>query len=470
MSDDPQSNRTATPVATSWSDLRAQFRGRLIQPADADYEEARWVWNGTIDRHPAAIAQCADADDVVAAVNFARDHGVLLAVRGGGHSIPGHSTCDGGLVIDLSPMKAIGVDAAARTARAEGGVKWVEFDAATQQHGLATTGGTNSDTGIAGLTLGGGEGWLMRVFGYACDNLLAAEVVLADGSRVRASEQENADLFWGLRGGGGNFGVVTAFEYRLHPVGPTVLAGPIIYPLDQVREVTAFQRDFMRDAPDEIAVLNAFLTVPPIEPFPEPLHGQKMLFVVPFYAGSVEEGEHALAPLRAAGHSIADAVAPIPYVALQQSLDGVLPRGVHAWSRYEYLRDLEDDAMSLMADHFTRAPGPQTVIVTGRLGGALDRVTADATAAANRGKPYFAWVIGAWLPDQPAEPGIAWTRGVSEALQPFAVGGTYVNALPDVGNAQVHAAYPPQTYERLVTLKRTYDPGNLFHLNQNIEP
>lgn len=310
----------------------------------------------------------------------------------------------------------------------------------------------------------------MRVFGYACDNLLAAEVVLADGSRVRASEQENADLFWGLRGGGGNFGVVTAFEYRLHPVGPTVLAGPIIYPLDQVREVTAFQRDFMRDAPDEIAVLNAFLTVPPIEPFPEPLHGQKMLFVVPFYAGSVEEGEHALAPLRAAGHSIADAVAPIPYVALQQSLDGVLPRGVRAWSRYEYLRDLEDDAMSLMADHFTRAPGPQTVIVTGRLGGALDRVTADATAAANRGKPYFAWVIGAWLPDQPAEPGIAWTRGVSEALQPFAVGGTYVNALPDVGNAQVHAAYPPQTYERLVTLKRTYDPGNLFHLNQNIEP
>ncbi|HKS70862.1 MAG TPA: FAD-dependent oxidoreductase, partial [Ktedonobacterales bacterium] len=233
---DPQSTRTATTVATSsWSDLRARLRGRLIQPDDADYEEARHTWNGMADKRPAAIAQCADAGDVVAAVNFARDHGVLLAVRGGGHSIPGHSTCDDGLVIDLSPMKAISVDPTARTARAEGGVKWAEFDAATQQHGLATTGGTNSDTGIAGLTLGGGEGWLVRTFGYACDNLIAAEVVLADGSRVRASEQEHADLFWGLRGGGGNFGVVTAFEYRLHPVGPIVLSGPIIYPLDQVR-------------------------------------------------------------------------------------------------------------------------------------------------------------------------------------------------------------------------------------------
>lgn len=468
---DPQSTRTATTVATSsWSDLRAQLRGRLIQPDDADYEEARHTWNGMADKRPAAIAQCSDADDVVAAVNFARDHGVLLSIRGGGHSIPGHSTCDGGLVIDLSPMKAISVDPAARTARAEGGVKWGELDAATQQHGLATTGGTNSDTGIAGLTLGGGEGWLVRAFGYACDNLLAAEVVLADGSRVRATEQENADLFWGLRGGGGNYGVVTAFEYRLHPVGPTVLAGPIIYPLDQVREVAAFQREFMRAAPDALMVMTAFLTVPPVEPFPEPLHGQKLLFVVPLYVGPVEQGERVLAPLRAVGHPIADAVAPIPYVALQQSLDAVLPRGMHIWSRYEYLRDLEDDAMALIADHFLQAPGPQTVVVVGRLGGALDRIAPAATAVAHRGKPYFAWIIGGWLSQQLDDQGIAWTRGVSEALQPFAAGGTYVNALPDAGDAQIHTAYPPQTYERLVALKRKYDPGNLFRLNQNIVP
>lgn len=464
------SDPMATTVAPSWSDLRARLRGRLIQPDDADYEEARHVWSGMADKRPAAIAQCANADDVVAAVNFAREQGLLLAVRGGGHSLPGHSTCDGGLVIDLSPMKAISVDPAARTARAEGGVKWVELDAATQQHGLAVTGGTNSDTGIAGLTLGGGIGWLERAFGYACDNLIAAEIVLADGSRVRASEQENPELFWGLRGGGGNFGVVTAFEYRLHPVGPIVLSGPIIYPLDQVREVTAFQRDFMRDAPDEVTVFNAFLTVPPMEPFPEPLHGQKMLFVVLLYVGPIEEGERALAPLRAVGHPIADAVAPVPYVAVQQTLDPIGPRGIHSWSRAEYLRDLNDNAMTAIAEHFAQAPAPQTHVVVARMGGALAKLPLDATAFGHRDDSYLVWIIGFWQAGVPDESGIAWTRGLSDALQPYTTGTTYVNALQDEGDVQIHAAYSPQTYERLVALKRKYDPGNLFRLNQNIVP
>jgi FAD/FMN-containing dehydrogenase len=467
---DPQFTRPATSVAAAWDDLRARMRDRLILPEDDGYEEARHIWSGMTDKRPAAIASCADSDDVVAAVNFAREQQLLLAVRGGGHSIPGHSTCDGGLVIDLSPMKAISVDPVARTARAQGGVKWGELDAAAQRHGLAVTGGTNSDTGIAGLTLGGGVGWLERAFGYASDNLIAADVVLADGRQVRASEEENADLFWGLRGGGGNFGVATAFEYRLHPVGPVVLSGPIVYPLDQAREVAAFQRDFMRGAPDEISVFNVFLTVPPMAPFPEPLYGQQLLFVVPLYVGSIEDGERAIAPLRSLGRPIADAVEPMPYLMVQQTFDAVLPRGIHSWSRIEYLRDLDGDAMAILADHITQAPSPQTHIIVGRMGGAIAKHASDATAFARRDEPYFAWILGVWPPEQPDEPGIAWTRQVSDALRPYVTGATYVNALGDEGEARIRDAYSPATYERLVALKRKYDPTNLFLLNQNIKP
>ena len=466
---DPQSTRTATTVVTSWSDLRAQLHGRLILPEDGDYEAARNIWSGMTDKRPAAVARCADVSDVVAAVNFAREHQILLAVRGGGHSSAGHSTCDDGLVIDLSPMKAISVDPIARTARAEGGVKWVELDAAAQQHGLAVTGGTNSDTGIAGLTLGGGIGWLARTYGYASDNLLAAEVVLADGRHVRTSEHEHTDLFWGLRGGGGNFGIVTAFEYRLHPVGPLVLSGPIIYPLDQARELAAFQRDFMRNAPDEVCIFNVFLTVPPMEPFPEPLHGQKLLFVVPLYIGSIADGERALAPLRSAGRPIADAVAPVPYVVVQQTFDPVLVRGIHIWSRAEYLREL-DGPMAIAADYITRAPAPQSHIIVAHQGGAIAKLASDATAFARRDEPYFAWIIGAWPPEQPDEPAIAWVHQASDAFHPYATGSTYVNALQEEGDARIRASYTPQTYDRLVALKRTYDPQNLFRLNQNIKP
>ncbi len=467
---EPQSISTTTTATTSWSELRAQLHGQLILPDDAEYDEARHIYCSMFDKRPSAVAQCADADDVVEAVTFARERGLLLAVRGGGHSGAGHSTCDGGLVVDLSPMKAISVDPTARTARAEGGVKWAELDAAAQRYGLAVTGGTNSDTGIAGLTLGGGIGWLMRACGYACDNLLAAEVVLADSSRVRATEQENADLFWGLRGGGGNFGIVTAFEYRLHPVGPDVLSGLILYPLDQAHEVLAWQRDFMRDAPDAVTVFSIFMAVPPMEPFPEVLHGQNLLFVAPLYVGPIEEGERALAPLRAVGTPLADTVAPMPYVALQQALDPLLPRGFHLWTRADYLNDLDPGAIDVMAEAITRAPAPQTHILVGRLGGAITHLPDDAAAFAHRDAPYFSWVIGAWPADQPDEPAIAWTRQTSDALQPFSTGATYVNALQEEGEARIRAAYPPQTFERLVELKRRYDPGNLFRLNQNIVP
>ncbi|HZC08013.1 MAG TPA: FAD-binding oxidoreductase, partial [Ktedonobacterales bacterium] len=397
--------------------------------------------------------------------------GLTLAVRGGGHSFPGFGTWDDGLVIDLSHMKAIHVDPVARTVRAEGGVKWGEFDAATQQYNLATTGGTDIDTGIAGLTLGGGIGYLQRAFGYTCDNLLAADIVLADGRRVRASEHENSDLFWGLRGGGGNFGVVTAFEYRLHALGPSVLSGTLIYPLDQVRAVADFQREYMRDAPDELGVFNVFFMAPPLERFTAALHGQKLLYVRPIYAGDPAEGERFVAPLRAVGNPIADTVGPTSYSTVQQALSDALPRGVHAWSRVEYLRDLDSDALALIADHYSRAPGSQTFVAVSRLGGVIAKLPIDATALAHRDEPYFVWIICAWSPDEPDEPGIAWTRALSEALRPFTTGGTYVNAMQDeTEKHRIGAAYPPHTFDRLVALKRVYDPTNLFHLNQNIVP
>lgn len=466
-----QPTSTATHVTTPWSALRGQLRGRLILPADEGYEEARHVWNGMTDRRPGAIAECAGADDVIAAVNFAREQKLLVAVRGGAHSAPGHSTCDGGLVIDLSPMKGISVDVAGRTARAEAGVKWNELDRVTQEHGLAVTGGTNSDTGIAGLTLGGGIGWLQRAFGLSCDNLLAADVVTADGQLLHASAEENPDLFWGVRGGGGNFGVVTAFEYRLHPVGPTVLAGPILYPLEQARAVIGAHRELVRAAPDELMVMDVLVTVPPAPPFPEPLHLQKLLFTVALYAGPVEQGEQVVAPLRQVGQPIADLIGPMPYTVLQSTMDATMPRGIRSWSGFYYLPTIEDEAIEALVEHFRGSPSPNSHVVIARMDGAVTRVAPEATAFGYREAQSFIWVIGAW-PDAGADaPNISWTRGFADALRPYATGNVYVNGIvDDEGADRVRNAYPAATYERLVALKRKYDPTNLFHLNQNIKP
>ena len=461
---------TTSTVQPPLNDLAAQLHGRLIRPGDDSYDEARRVWNGMFDRRPLAIAQCADSDDVIAGVTFARQQGLVVSVRGGAHSWPGYSTTDGGLVIDLAPMKAITVDATARTVRAEGGVKWGELDRATQEHGLAVTGGTNSDTGIAGLTLGGGIGWLQRAFGLSCDNLLAADVVSADGRLMRASADDHADLFWGLRGGGGNFGIVTAFEYRLHPVGPVVLAGPILYPLEQAREVLAFQRSFMPTAPDELMVFDLFLTVPPAPPFPEALYGQKLLFVVPLYVGPVDEGERVAAPLRQIGQPIADAVQPMPYTVLQTTLDDALPRGIRAWSSLSYLRQLDDAAIDLMAERFRGVPSPHSHVVIGRMDGAVTRVPQDATAFPQRAEQYVTWIVAGWPDETGDEANIKWARDFKAAIQPFATGSTYVNAQSDESVDPMQSGYVPGTYERLTDLKRKYDPTNLFRLNQNIMP
>jgi FAD/FMN-containing dehydrogenase len=446
------------------------MQGRLILPGEEGYEESRRIWNGMFDRHPAAIAQCVNVDDVKAAVSFARENRVLVAVRGGGHSIPGHSTCDDGLVIDLSTMKAITVDPAARTVRAEGGVQWGELDSATQAHGLAVTGGTNSDTGIAGLTLGGGIGWLQRAFGLACDNLLAADVVTADGQLVHASPDDHPDLLWALRGGGGNFGVVTAFEFRLHPVGPTVLAGAILYPLDQARDVVGFQRDFLPGAPDELMVMNAYLTVPPVAPFPEPIHNMRLLFVVAAYAGDVGAGERAVAPMRQVGKPIADVIQPLPYTEHQKSLDGLTPRGIRCWSRYVHLRSLDDMSVETVTEWFDRVPSSFSYIVAARMDGAVSRVAPDATAFPHRGSDSLVWIASHWPDATDDAVNIAWTRGCSDALEPQATGSVYVNALADEGASYVRSAYTGATYDRLVEIKRRYDPANLFRLNHNIQP
>jgi FAD/FMN-containing dehydrogenase len=441
--------------------LGAELGGGLLRPGDAAYEGARRLWNGMVDKRPTAIARCAVAEDVRRAVLFARGAGLEVAVRGGGHSIAGASSCDGGLMIDLSPMKGIRVDPEHRTARAEPGVLLGEFDAATQAHGLATTMGVNSDTGIAGLTLGGGLGRLGRSVGLACDNLLAAEVVLADGHLVRASEEENADLFWGLRGGGGNFGIVTAFEYRLHPLGPTLLGGMLLWDWSVARDAMRHYAAFCAAAPDEVDALGVLLTAP---------DGAPMFAVSAFCAGSLARGGVALWPLRESGPRPAqDLVEPVAYTALQASADGLFPRGRRYYLKSHFLPRLEGAAIDALLDLFARVPSPMSVVGLQQAGGAIARVPADATAYANRDAAFDCFPIAIWEDAAQDAANIAWSRAVWEAMRPFATGGVYVNNLGEEGEERIRAAYGPN-YARLAALKARYDPTNLFRLNQNIRP
>ena len=443
--------------------LQADLRGGMLSPGDDDYDAGRRVWNGMIDRRPALIAGCAGPADVIRAVDFARDHELLLAVRGGGHNVAGSGVCDGGLVIDLSRMKGIRVDPAARTVRAEGGVTWGEFDAETQAFGLATTGGQVSTTGIAGLTLGGGYGWLARSFGFACDNLLSVDVVTADGRLVTASAEEHSDLFWALRGGSGNFGVVTSFEFRLHEVGPTLMAGPLFYPLAAARDVLRFYRDVAPTAPDALTCLPGLLTSP---------EGAPLAALVPVYVGPLAEGEAALRPLRAFGAPVADLVGPMPYQALQMMFDPSFPAGRRSYWKSGFLPDWDDAAIETLVEHFARVPSPYAVVIAEHRGGASARVAPDETAFPHRGLLYNLVITTAW--DDPADDqiNIRWARELWAALQPFADDAVYVNLLGDVadeGEARVRAAYGAN-YDRLVELKRIYDPTNLFRVNQNIKP
>lgn len=450
--------------------LGQALRGRLIQASDQEYNDLRKVWNGMIDKRPALIAQCAHEDDVVRAVNFARDNNLLVAVRGGGHNVAGFSTCDGGIVIDLSGMKGITVDAAACTARAQGGVTWGEFDQATQAHALATTGGLVTTTGIAGFTLGGGIGWLMRKHGLTIDNLLEVEMVSADGERVRANAGKNPELFWGVRGGGGNFGIVTAFTYHLHPVGPTVLGGLVLYPAAQARDLLRFYRDWVPTLPDELTTMVAFLTAPPAPFIPQPLQGTPMVAVVMCYAGPPDQGAAVVQPLREFAPPAVDLIGPIPYTALQGMLDATAPKGILAYWKTEYLRELDDRAIDVLIEQSAMMGAPWVQAHIHHVEGAVGRVSAEATAFGHRDMPYILNIVGMWMDAAETAGHLAWVRAFFQAVQPYSNGSPYLNFLADEGKDQVKAAYGDEKYARLVKLKNKYDPTNLFRLNQNIRP
>ena len=440
--------------------LRERLRGQLVLPGEGGYDEARKVWNGMVDKKPAIIACCAAATDVVEAVRFARDRGIMISVRGGGHNITGNAVCEGGMVIDLSRMKNIQVDPERRTARAEAGLTLGAFDAATQAFGLATTMGINSDTGLSGLTLGGGIGRLGRKYGLACDNLLAGQVVTADGSVLRASATENSDLFWGLRGGGGNFGVVTALEYEVHPVGPRILGGLLLYDFRRAEEVLRFYHEFSSTAPDEVSADAVLLTAP---------DGEKMLAISACYVGPIADGERALRPLRTFGPPTADQVAPIAYTELQASADGLFVGGHRYYWKAQFLKEIEGAAIEALVDGFATVPSAMSLAVLQQVGGAIGRVPGDATAYANRDAAYDCFPISIWQNPTEDERNIGWARELWTAMRPFSTGGVYVNNLGDEGEDRVRAAYGGN-YDRLVELKTKYDPTNLFRLNQNIKP
>jgi FAD/FMN-containing dehydrogenase len=449
-------------------EFREELRGDLVLPGDAAYDEARSVWNGMIDRRPAMIARCEGTNDVITAIRFARSEGLTVAVRGGGHNVAGNATCDGGLVIDLSPMKGVRVDPESRTVRAQGGVTWGELDAETQAFGLATTGGLVTTTGIAGFTLGGGIGWTMRKHGLACDNLISTDLITADGQTVRASESENPELLWGLRGGGGNFGVVTEFEYRLHPVSQ-VLGGMMAWPAEAAPGVLRFWREYVRDTPDDLCMMAAFLYAPP-EPFvPPEVVGSLIFAIACCHLDPEGSAEDDLQPLRDQSPAV-DVVGAIPYQALQAMFDAGTPRGSRNYWRSDYLSELTDDAIEAIVAHSAGVPSPLGQLHVHQMGGAMSRVPAGATAFGNRDAGFLMNYIGLWHDPAEDEANTAWVRAASDAIRPYGTGARYVNFLADEGEAGVRAAYEDETYARLQSLKARYDPTNFFHLNQNIAP
>jgi FAD/FMN-containing dehydrogenase len=446
------------------------FGGELLHPGAARYDEARAVFNAMVDRHPMVIAVCSSADDVVAAVNLARERDLPLSVYGGGHSVTGAAVCDDGICIDMRGMKGIAVDPASQTVRAEAGLNWGEFDAATQEHGLAVTGGRVPDTGIAGLALGSGSGWLERRLGFTCDNLLAAEVVTADGRIVTASATENPDLFWGLRGGGGNFGVVTAFHLQLHPVGPTVLGGLIVYPAPMAGELTRFWRDFMLGAPDELGSGLAFITAPPADFVPEPVRGHPVVGAVVCWSGDLEEGEAVLRPLREFGPPGIDLVGPMPYTEVQNLITEANPWGMRNYWSADFLAELPDDAVDTLVAHTASPVSPMTQILIAAGGGQISRIADDATAFGERGAPFNIHYLSIWPDESDDAANIAYTRAISSAMKPWTTGHVYLNYIGDEGAERVEASFGAQKLAGLRALKTTWDPTNLFRHNQNIKP
>jgi FAD/FMN-containing dehydrogenase len=462
---------TLAPVLgeASIQELRGALRGELLQPGDEGYDEAKRLWNGAHDAsEPAVIARCTGPADVIAALGFARAHDLMVAVRGGGHSIPGHSTCDGGMVIDLGPMRNVRVDPAARRAFVGPGAVWGDVDHETQQFGLATTGGLVTTTGVAGFTLGGGIGWLMRQHGLACDNLVGADVVTADGRFLHASEEENADLLWGLRGGGGNFGIVTSFELALHAVGPEVYAGPLFLPADSAVDLLRFYREWAPDQPDSVTTAISLATAPPLPVIPEEWHGKKVAIVIAVCAGPVEDGEALVRELRTVAEPVADLIHPMPYTFIQGLLDPLWPKGINAYFKAANLARLSDEAIDSLAALHLDTPGPQCEIHIHQMGGAVARVGQGDTAFPERSMPF---VLNA-VTGTP-EPGLLgahteWARTVIASAEADETGRAYVNFLGDSDEAE--SAYGEETYRRLVALKDEYDPTNVFRLNQNIAP
>jgi FAD/FMN-containing dehydrogenase len=449
--------------------LRASFRGRLILPSDPHFDEARRVWNGAIDRRPALIAQCSGVADVITAVKFAADHELLVAVRGGGHSIPGHSVCDGGLVIDLSAMRGVMVDPRRRAVRAQGGALWGDVDHESQAFGLATPGGVVSTTGIAGLTLGGGsQSWLIRQYGNAADNLISAEVVTANGEFVTASDRENADLFWALRGGGGNFGIVTSFEFQLHPVGPIVLAGGAFFSWDRLKEITEFYLDYVKTVPDELTTMLFYWSAPPAPFLPESIHGRNVAIIAACYAGPIEAGEKVVAPIRALKPTV-DILGPMPYAALQAMFDPIVPKGICGYVKSDYFDDIPRAMVDDLVAWAERKPYAMSMARLNHFGGAMSRIADDATPFPHR-KARFAFSPDAlWNKPEEAEASVQWAKGYWQALRAYSPRGAYVNFMEEEGEDRVRESYRGN-YDRLVEIKRRYDPTNLFRLNQNIKP
>jgi len=449
------------------------FQGQLITADHDEYDAARCVWNGVIDRRPGLIARCGGTADVAAAVRFARDHDLEIAMRGGGHNVAGTAVCDDGIVIDLSAMRAVGVDPAGRTARVQGGALWSDVDHETQAHGLATTGGIVGHTGVGGLTLGGGIGFLMRKHGLAVDNLLAAEVVTAEGNIVWASADEHPELFWALRGGGGNFGIVTTFRFALHPVGPTVLAGPVFWAADDTADVLRFYREFVAEAPDELGSVVRLGTVPPLPAFADELHWRPAIAVDCCYAGAIAAGERAVRTLRRLGSPLVDLIAPMPYAEHQCALDDTFRHGWHYYWKGTDLAGLSDDAIAVIADHAYAAGSPRSYAAMFHLGGAVARVPHDATAYAGRDVSHNIIIDGVWLPEESGELAtaeVAWAQGFLQALEPHRADSVYVNFLDSDETDRVREAYGDDVYQRLAEIKAKYDPDNVFHHNRNVQP
>jgi FAD/FMN-containing dehydrogenase len=449
-------------------ELRDRIRGDVVSPDDEDYDDARRVYNAMIDRRPAVVVRCADAGDVMMAVDFARENGLDLSVRGGSHSVPGFGTNDGGVVVDLSGMRSVRVDPKKRTARSEGGATWGDFNHATHAFGLATTGGIISTTGVGGLTLGGGIGYLARGFGLSCDNLISADVVTADGAFVTAGEDEHGDLFWALRGGGGNFGVVTSFEFRLHPV-EHIYGGPLFYELEHAGELLRFFRDFIADAPEELGMFPAFQIAPPLPFIPEERHGDTFLAFVTCWAGPLDRGEDAIRPLREIAPAVAEHVGVMPYPALNSAFDALVPPGLQHYWKANFVTELTDAAVDAHVEHGSRVPVVNSTMHLYPINGACHRVAADATAFAHRSAHFAPVIAGMWPDPADNEDHIRWVRDYYEATAPHSDEGGYVNFMAGDDQDRIRANYGGN-YDRLVEVKDRYDPGNLFRMNQNIKP